>query len=215
MSGKKFYRCGIFDFEGTLVSFEWDIPGAVKETREKLESYIDNNRLTGVENYAELYNLISIEFPEYLFHVDEVYDRYDESALHRWKPNICSDKVLRTLNNGGVKLSVVSNVGASALRSALEKFDFLKYLTCVVSRNDVRLIKPDDEGLKKAIECMGCSEDETLFIGDSIADVKAGSRAGIDVAVVQGENRIEDLERAGAVIILKDLCEAVSYFKKG
>jgi len=212
MANMKRYRYGIFDFEGTLVSFEWDIPKAVDEVKDRLKSRLTNDKINSINSYAELYNYISTEFPGHLHIVDEIYDKYDRYALEKWKVHSNGEDVLRMIVKNGVKLALVSNVGITALRSALKKFGLLQYFSCVISRNDVRLLKPEDEGLGKAVAYMKGEKSETLFIGDSVTDVMAGRKAGIDVAVVQGESGIEDLRRAGPAFILEDLSDAVPLF---
>jgi len=204
------YGFAIFDFEGTLVSFEWDIPKAVREAKEVLEDAgiaVPEN----IQNYAELYNFVSLHFPDSIGLIDEVYDAYDASALENWRPHEDSGYVLRALSSSGVQLALVSNVGIRALQSALEKFN-LNYFSHTVSRDDVRLLKPDAEGLRKAMNVMGAEGHETLFVGDSVADVKAAKKAGIDVAVLQGENSIQELKKAGCTYILERLSDVLSLF---
>ena len=210
MRKKPAYSFAIFDFEGTLVSFEWDIPKAVGEAKEVLRgagiSVPENT-----QNYAELYNFVSLHFPDSIGLIDEVYDLYDSLALRNWKPHHDSRRVLEALSNSGVQLALVSNVGSKALHAALEKFN-LNYFSCVVSRNDVMLLKPHAEGLRRAMNVMGAEGHETLFTGDSIADVKAAKKAGIDVAVLQGENSIHELKKAGCTYILEKLSDVLSLF---
>jgi|Deesub1362B_J571_1020462.scaffolds.fasta_scaffold00097_26 HAD superfamily hydrolase (TIGR01509 family) len=210
MTEKSVYSFAIFDFEGTLVSFEWDIPRAVREAKEVLKEagiVVPEN----TQNYAELYNFVSMHFPDSIGLIDEIYDAYDVLALKNWKPHDDSRYVLEALSNSGVKVALVSNVGSEALHAALKKFG-LEHFLCVVSRNDVRLLKPDTEGLRKAMNIMGAEGHETLFIGDSIADVMAAIKAGIDVAVLQGENSIDELKKAGSTYILEKLSDVISLF---
>jgi HAD superfamily hydrolase (TIGR01549 family) len=210
MTEKSVYSFAIFDFEGTLVSFEWDIPGAVREAKEVLKEAgiaVPEN----TQNYAELYNFVSLHFPDSIGLIDEVYDTYDALALKNWKPQEDSRYVLEVLRNSGVQIALVSNVGSKALHAALKKFS-LEHFSCVISRNDVRLLKPDAEGLRKAMNIMGAEGHETLFVGDSISDVRAAIKAGIDVAVLQGENSIDELKKAGCTYILEKLSDVLSLF---
>lgn len=210
MTDKPSYSFAIFDFEGTLVSFEWDIPEAVREAKEVLKEAgiaVPEN----IQNYAELYNFVSLNFPDSIGLIDEVYDLYDSFALKNWKLHQDSRHVLEVLSNSGIQLALVSNVGSKALHAALEKLN-LNYFPYIVSRTDVKLLKPDAEGLRKAMNVMGAEGHETLFIGDSIADVRAAIKAGIDVAVLQGENSIDELKKAGSIYILEKLSDVLSLF---
>lgn len=85
----------------------------------------------------------------------------------------------------------------------------------VVSSDDVEKTKPDPEIFIKALDKAQIKADKAIVIGDSIWDIKASVKLNIkSVAVLTGGFCPEELEKAGASIVLKNLKEAVSRFKE-
>jgi len=51
-----------------------------------------------------------------------------------------------------------------------------------LSRNEVRFLKPEPEGLERTIELLRLSPKEVLFIGDSQTDIRAARKTQAAVA---------------------------------
>lgn len=81
---------------------------------------------------------------------------------------------------------MVSNVGRAALDAALARFGLHRTLQPVISRDDVMHLKPDPEGASAVLAAMMVPADETLFVGDSLADVYAARAVGMRVAIIHG-----------------------------
>jgi len=192
------YKAVIFDFEGTLVNFAWDKENAVNEVKGILEK----NDIDAVGNYAELYNLVSSRYPHIRNELDRIYDRYDLKALENWK---LKNEVFDILSKIEAKKAVVSNVNGDLLRKVLENFEVSKFFLLVIGRKDVELLKPSDAGLKLALKKLGVESHEVLFVGDSISDVMACRNAGVDIAVVEGENRVDELDADYRLSSLSDI----------
>ncbi|ADC64282.1 HAD-superfamily hydrolase, subfamily IA, variant 1 [Ferroglobus placidus DSM 10642] len=182
------FKALIFDFEGTLVNFAWDLSKAVKEAKSVLEE-------RGIEiessNYAEIYNFVASYHPSLISLIDNIYDKYDLEAFKRWKLREGVKEVLEKLR---VKKAVVSNVSKDVLKKALEKFQIAGSFEVVIGRKDVQLLKPSPMGILKAIESLKVSKKDVLFVGDSRSDVEACKRAGIKIAVLEGENKFSELD---------------------
>jgi phosphoglycolate phosphatase-like HAD superfamily hydrolase len=61
-----------------------------------------------------------------------------------------------------------------------------------LTRDDVRLMKPDGEGLRRCLERLGVTAAQALFVGDSLTDVLAARDAGVCVAIVTGGESAPD-----------------------
>ena len=81
---------------------------------------------------------------------------------------------------------MVSNVGRAALDAALVRFGLQRSLWPVLSRDDVMHLKPDPEGLAAVLATMKAPAQESLFVGDSLADVGAARAVGMRVAIIHG-----------------------------
>jgi len=194
------YKAVIFDFEGTLVNVAWDVDRALAEVREFLREM--NNELE-FAHYAEIYNLISKSREELIKEIDEIYDRYDEMALNSWRLKEDVLYLLERLEKLGIKRALVTSIGKRSLEKALTKFKIYDKFSVVVTRDDVRFLKPEPEGILKAIEKLGVGRNSILYIGDSVSDVRAALKAGVDVVALQGESSREELEDAGSKYVLE------------
>lgn len=208
-----------FDFEGTLVDFQWKLAEAVGEALHTLgKAGAPAGAMAGM-SYSAIYNLIRQKEHQWGFPagylsglLDQVYDKYDLDAASRWKPVHDIDSMLDKL--GGYKLALVSNVGKKALYEVLLKFRLRNRFGLIVSRNDVKMLKPWGEGLQKAMEWARADGENTIHIGDSISDILAARSAGARAcAVLGGEDAPEALLREKPHILMKDLSDLPGWLK--
>lgn len=218
--GRKFYfftgevseiKLITFDFEGTLVDFQWKLAEAEGKVLKMLEENGVAGELRGCTNYASVYNLVRKKEEEWGFtpgrlisSIDSIYDTYDLDAASRWKP---VEGIIRALDPGeGYKTALVSNVGKKGLDKALLKFGLKDCFGMVVTRNDVRLLKPSGEGLCAALKWAGAGKEKAIHIGDSLSDIWAAKNAGVKIGIVLGgENKPEDLLREKPDLVLEKL----------
>lgn len=173
----------IFDLEGTLVDFEWDVAGGVAAATEALVALgFPEEALP--DNYATLLNTAVREADRYGIdpeqarrRVDRIYDRFDADALDRWQLRDGARDALAAAPSR----ALVTNVGREATTTLCER-EALTF-DVVVTRDDVALLKPDPSGLTRAASHFTGTP---LFVGDSAVDVRAGHEAGLAVALVRG-----------------------------
>ena len=78
----------------------------------------------------------------------------------------------------------------------------------IVGGEDVSVHKPEPEGIFKAVDSMGVTISETIYVGDSVTDADAARRASVPfAAVLSGVTEARQFEPYGAVAIMKDLSE--------
>jgi phosphoglycolate phosphatase-like HAD superfamily hydrolase len=186
------FRTAIFDFEGTLVDFQWRLANAERELRLALARLGLEGGEFATGNYATLWNTAAARYrsPGQVEALRgalcPIYDRWDADALSRWTPRPGAVLVLQRLATAGCAVGMVSNIGRAALGRALERFGFARWLQPVVSRDDVSRMKPDAEGILGVLREWNLPADEVLFVGDSRADVLAARASGLAVAIVRG-----------------------------
>jgi phosphoglycolate phosphatase len=175
----------LFDLEGTLVDFQWRLNDAVKEILPVLAGAGIDPALYGESpGYADLYNTTRDITSNWEFQkraplfkqLTAIYDKYDQDALSRWLPYPEARPVLEKLSGFGYRMGVVSNCGTFAADTLLERFHLAGFFEITLSRNDVSYLKPDPEGLKKALKRLCAPVDKTLFVGDSINDILAAKK---------------------------------------
>ncbi|MBX3648652.1 MAG: HAD family hydrolase [Rhodocyclaceae bacterium] len=191
------FKAILFDFEGTLVDFQWQLEPAHAELRAAIASL----GLEGDEfihgNYATMWNAAADRL-EPLGRMDElraalcpIYDRWDADALTRWSPRPGAKALLQRLATAGLRVGMVSNVGRRALAEALQRFGLDAWLMPVVSRDDVNTMKPGTEGVLRVLAEWQLEAGAVLFVGDSRADVRAARAAGVRVAIIRGGECVE------------------------
>lgn len=187
----------IFDFEGTLVDFQWQLQPAEAELRAAFAEF----GLVGDEfargNYATMWNAAADRL-EPLGRMDgmraalcPIYDRWDADALARWSPRPGAAALLQQIVASGLRAGMVSNVGRAALAQALQRFGFAEWLEPVVSRDDVNSMKPGTEGILRVLAEWQLDAEAVLFVGDSRADVRAARASGLRVAIIRGGECVE------------------------
>ena len=186
------YTAAIFDFEGTLVDFQWQLEPAEDELRGAFAELGFGGEMFTNGNYATMWNAAADQLAqqgrmgELRRALCPIYDRWDLDALTRWAPRPGAAELLCRLVTGGLRVGMVSNVGRKALTMALNRFDFARWLSPVVTRDEVTYMKPRAEGILRVLADWQVAAGDALFIGDSLADVFGARAAGMPVAIIRG-----------------------------
>jgi HAD superfamily hydrolase (TIGR01509 family) len=186
------YTAAIFDFEGTLVDFQWQLEPAEDELRRAFAALGFDGGEFADGNYATMWNAAADllaeqgRMAELRQALCPIYDRWDLDALTRWAPRPGAAELLRRLAAGGSRVGMVSNVGRAALTRALTRFDFARWLSPVVSRDEVTYMKPRAEGILRLLSDWQLAPADVLFIGDSRADIFGARAAGMPVVIIRG-----------------------------
>ena len=148
----------LFDFEGTLVDFQWRLSEAVEETLKMLsemglpkESIQSRKYSTLMPEAMQMAAEIGLPPGRVRERIGLVYDRYDEDALTRWSLRPQVKDFLSALRAKGISTALVSNVGGKTLSKATSKLGIEGYFDFLVSRNDVVNPKPSPEGIHMAL----------------------------------------------------------------
>lgn len=184
-------RAVLFDFEGTLVEFAWDLEAGEAALLAGLVDMGFSPDLFARDSYATMWNrALGLTGPAgedaLRAHMGPIYDRYDLDALERWRLRPGARETVLELQGRGLQVAVVSNIGRIALEPAIDRFALGDHLDLVVTRDDIRFMKPDGEGLRSCLDRLGVGADQALFVGDSRTDVLAARDAGLRVAIVGG-----------------------------
>ncbi len=212
----------LFDFEGTLVDFQWKLTEAVQEVFEMLRTSGFPMERIQSKKYSTLMKeamRIAMELGRSSEQIREkigtIYDRYDEDALTRWTLRPKARDFLSAIKGKGVKTGLVSNVGEKALEKALQKTNILQFFDVIISRNDVQNLKPSGEGIDLALNRLQVTEEKSLFIGDSLDDIHAAKEAGLRVIIILGgENPKPELLSAKPDYLINDFGELLIFLEE-
>jgi phosphoglycolate phosphatase len=205
----KFY---LFDVDGTLVDSAIDICGAIQGVLastsktdvpdEFLRGYIGRHL---VDLFEELFPGCPPE------QMEQMIQQYRTSyTARRHASTRLYSSVAETLAQLTGKKSTATTKGTPTTRTVLEMFGLLPHFHHVQG-TDGFPAKPAPDVIFKALEGMGGTPDQCLFVGDSAADMEAAKSAGVrSCAVTYGYGKREDLARWSPDYWIDDLSQLLS-----
>jgi pyrophosphatase PpaX len=114
------------------------------------------------------------------------------------KPFPGAVEVVAELDRRGYALAIVTSKHRRAALRGMELCGLVSHFGTIMTPEDVRNPKPHPEPVLAALERLGVSADEALFVGDSPHDVAAGRAAGTrTAAALWGPFPREALEQSG------------------
>ncbi|TCR26930.1 HAD family hydrolase [Streptomyces sp. BK205] len=114
-------------------------------------------------------------------------------------------RLLRRLDHDGWRVVLATSAGGAELSALRRAIDADEAIMATASADDVEEGKPAPEPVEHALELAGVPAENAVFVGDTVWDMKAGSRAGVRcVGVLCGGIPRADLEEAGARAIYDD-----------
>jgi len=182
----------LFDFEGTLVTFEWNLTKGISIILNEIELIgYSMNLFDGSPSYVDIHKVASViseqdDESTIMNVIAEVHDQFDADALSRWKLYKDAKQTLNKLKNNGKLLGLVTNVGSKAINSAIKKLELDDIFEIVITRNHVSRLKPDPEGLLMAANSLKIDPDSILFTGDSYDDLGAAKAANMKSCYLSG-----------------------------
>ncbi len=122
-------------------------------------------------------------------------------------------RTLRALKARGLRLAAVSNTYQSraALASRLTEHGLWRYLDALIVSSEVGLAKPHPAIFQAALDELGMTAKETVFVGDIVwADVLGPQALGMK-GVLTHQYRQEDPGDSRPDLVIKRLAEVVDY----
>lgn len=111
------------------------------------------------------------------------------------------EETLRTLKQQGYKLAVCTNKPKEFTDVLLKHFNLLELFDCIVGGDTLSVKKPDPAPILHCVEQCGVTIEQSLMVGDSLADINGAKNAEMDVvAVPYGYHRGANLEDHCTVI---------------
>jgi HAD superfamily hydrolase (TIGR01509 family) len=114
-------------------------------------------------------------------------------------------ELLRRLHGDGWTVVLATSASGAELGALRRAIDADDAITATASADDVREGKPAPEPVEHALELVGVPASRAVFVGDTVWDMRAGSKAGVRcVGVLCGGIPRADLEEAGAEAVYAD-----------
>jgi len=193
------YRACLFDLDGTLIdSTEAIVESTTRALAELGWPALDRAVVVGHIGYK-----LEAVFPERGVEerrrlIDVIGRHYD--ALCEEGTALCPGMgdLLHDLARRGVPMGVVTSKRRHHTEAVLTALGVRERFQVVVACEDVARMKPDPEGLVRALDALDVPPAACLYVGDTRVDVAAARGAGVAVAgVAWGTDGPEVLAAAG------------------
>ncbi|AXE90634.1 HAD family hydrolase [Streptomyces sp. Go-475] len=124
--------------------------------------------------------------------------------------------LLRRLHREGWTVVLATSAGGAELSALRRAIDADEAIAATASADDVDRGKPAPEPVEHALELAGVPAERAVFVGDTVWDMRAGSRAGVRcVGVLCGGIPRRDLEEAGADAVYADPAHLLASLRDG
>jgi HAD superfamily hydrolase (TIGR01549 family) len=195
----------LFDLEDTLVRTPWadhqNIIEFRRKTKEKLiELGIPPSVLEGIERATIMRNKASeyIEKNITKENAEKVYremekflSRYELDSAKRSKLFPETIPTLEQLRKLGIKIGLVTNTSIKAVGTVFRLHGLNGYFDAVVTRESVKKLKPDPEGILLAVQRLG--PNNFFMVGDLVHDAVAAKSAKM-MSIIVKRNLEEKLD---------------------
>jgi HAD superfamily hydrolase (TIGR01549 family) len=204
-SPKSKFKAVLFDLDGTLIEFKFK----VKESRLAMIEWLkknnfDTSKFSSETKTQKIFDGLKLqtnsadrgdyETAKQALH--EILNEFEFEGFSRAKPHPGSLQVLKRLKDEQILTGLVTNSGRRPVDSILGTFGFLPFLTTVITRDEMSSMKPEPDGILKAIEQLEVQKENTVYVGDSVIDIEAARTAGVSsIALSQGLYSRENLEK--------------------
>jgi len=186
----------LFDLEGTLTGSGYQFSAAEVRSRMRerlIELGVPAGELAGLHNSLTLmlnkaFSYVSKtatadEFKLFRGKVSELLEQYWVRSARESFLMPGALEALEAIRAAGYSLGLVSNASRLDVGIALEKHGLSRFFDAVVSSDEMSLLKPEPEGVFKALRQLG--EVDFVLVGDSVYDLEAARRAGGRAVIVQ------------------------------
>ena len=119
-------------------------------------------------------------------------------------------EVLKFFKDNHIKIGIVTTKFHYRIDQILNKFNLVDYVDMIIGADDVKIEKPDPEGLLCIIEKMKINKEEVLYIGDSLVDAQTAEGANVDfIGVTTGTTNKADFQKYRNLKIISKLNDLI------
>lgn len=212
ISGNYMIKGVVFDFDGTLTELTLDFEHLRTEIEKVARQYVGDEDIKSQEGQYVIEMIYWVEG-----RIGEQADSFRREAFVRLRElemEASSGKdvypytrdVLRRLREKGMQIGVITRSHVDVLTLVFQ--DIKSYVDTIVTRDEVREVKPHPNHGTEVLRLLGVAPEEAILVGDHPTDVLAGKAVGMKTAgVLSGRTTREAFEKIGATYILEDIRE--------
>jgi len=210
----------IFDLDGTLVTFNFDVKGSRRAIIEELsKDGLDMGGLTFTSPTQEIIDRVKsqytgdggVGFASVRRRIYSILDGFEGEGAQKAVPFGGTRQALEELRSRCLRLALLTNSGRAATSTLLSRYNLGYYFEFVLTRDEVDEMKPSPSGLLQAVSRFRLPGSAVCYVGDGLLDIIAAKRAGVSmVAVASGNYGPERLRSEGADYVLNAISDLPS-----
>ena len=203
------FKAVLFDLDGTLIQST----EVILETYQlMIDTYFEGKRLTDEEFTNFLGSTLIDSFSKFTNDeklIQEVIDAYRNETKRRLATELKTypnaKEVVLWLKKKKVKVGIVTSKSRAVAEENLRTVGLDDLFDLMIAFEDVTQHKPNPEGLLKAMDMLGFSKEEVVYIGDHENDIIASKKAGIMSCSVTYSNRFEQVIKENPTFVIDEL----------
>lgn len=157
--------------------------------------------------FAELSEVLPWQNP---LSAAEIRAYYDDTYIHHGAIMKHAKSVLDYCRDRGYPLGLVTNGSRDIQYGKIDLLSLRSYFDTIVISGEVGISKPDPEIYRLALERLGSSAEQTLFIGDHpVNDIWGAARAGINSIWLKRNHPLDESLNVKPIAIIQELDELV------
>ena len=197
-----------FDVDGTIIPLKVVVKNFQETSKHFNIKILNNKKLLDSTIGLKLEEAIPIVVPEALPFEKKFIKYYEDNQIKNFKKY---SKLLsyvkftfKKIKKRKIKIGIITTKVRREAKAILKGYK-LPYDT-LVGNDDVKNRKPDPEAVFKACKNLKVKPKDCIFVGDTPFDVRAAKSAGcLAIGVLTGWGKRNNLKKAGADFIIKDL----------
>lgn len=205
----KMKKALVFDFDYTLgdstegiassVNYALDKMGFEKRGKEEIKKTI------GLSLKDTLFSLTEKDDEESAKKFAELFkEQADRVMVDNTRLYDGVKELLTSVKKAGYKIVILTTKYHCRIEQIFTKYDAIDLLDLIIGGDDVKVEKPNPEGLLWAIDMLSLPKEELLYVGDSLVDAKTAQRAGVDFcAVLTGTTEEKDFDAFPHLYVLE------------
>lgn len=212
------YNTVIFDLDGTLLNTIEDLADSVRYVQNKFgweihsTDTVKNHVGNGIRNLIKLSVPDGFENPQFEEAFQTFRTYYQEHCQIKTCPYPGIMQLLKTLKEKGYKMAIVSNKAHAAVLELNENL-FKEYIEIALGENEAGGIqkKPAPDMVNLALEKLGSTKSEAIYVGDSEVDKATADNSEMDCILCQwGFRELSLLQKLAPKAIISHPLELVN-----
>lgn len=214
------YDAYLFDLDGTLVDTAPDIMKGLNHAlavaghqpvdEALTRHWVGHGARVLIEKALEHYHVDGPDEGRLQAMIDDFIEHYAAHIADDSQPYPGVVATLERLTADGRKLGVVTNKAIYLSRLLLNALDLNRFFGIVVGGDSMQVRKPAAEPALYAMNELGVTAEQTMFVGDSATDVGCARAAGCAIVCYRdGYNHGEDPEHLGSDRVIDSFLDLV------